>query len=127
VRITTNDPKHANETLRATGTVLVPLKRSPRAVNFRQLQHSETPAPITVALERGDGAPLNLEIDSPTKPGLVLDLREIEAGERYELDVGVLPPQRQGRFYINLTVKTGVPEAPEISIPVYASVPANWS
>jgi hypothetical protein len=59
----------------------------------------------------------------PTKnESIKTSLREIQAGEQYELDVELVPPWPTQVLSDNLALKTGVPEAPEDTLRVYARV-----
>ena len=72
---------------------------------------------------RGDGGPLKPKLAATDLQGLDVELREIEAGEHYELELTVTPPFESNRIHTVLNLETGVPEAPTVSIPMQASVP----
>lgn len=50
------------------------------------------------------------------------EVREIEPGEKYELTVTLLPPFGPKRVSVQLKLQTGVVEAPELTLPIYAIV-----
>ncbi|MBN2448459.1 MAG: hypothetical protein JXO22_17160 [Phycisphaerae bacterium] len=79
----------------------------------------------TLVLTRGDGGPLALELLPSPSPRLTASLREIEPGERYELDVEYAPPWPNKSLTSALRIKTGVPEAPLDTLRVYGTVRAR--
>jgi len=127
VTVTTNDRQHAKEKLTCKGRVLVPFKSTPRYARFREIEDDTTPLPQTVIIKRGDGGPLQLEVLRAGKPGIMAELREIKAGEHYELMIGLAPPQTPGKLRSWIRLKTGVEEVPETTLPVYAEIPAGWA
>ena len=104
------------------GNVLVPFKTSPRTVNFGKLTREAGSQTKTVTITRGDGGPLQLELLPTSQENLTTELREIEPGEKYELDVTIQPPWPNNRFRSRLTLATGVPEGPRSSISLYAQI-----
>jgi len=127
ISVLTNDAEHQRESLECAGTVRVPFKMEPRAVfnsvSFGEIQGSADAQRKTVTITRGDGGPLAPELLPSDHPNVQVALREIEPGECYELDVVMSPPWPKNRTVrANLTLKTGVPEAPEDTIRVYARI-----
>ncbi len=125
--VTSNDPQNTSVTLTCKGKVLVPFKSKPPMVNFRGMDEAATPLPQIVSIERGDGGPLQLEVAGTGAPGIAAQLREIKAGERYELIIGLEPPQKPGKLASWVRLKTGVSEVAETTVPVYADIPAGWA
>ncbi len=125
--VTTNAPNHSKVTLKLSGNVLVPFKTQPRFVNFRWIDPDTSPQPIVVTVMRGDGGPLDLEIEKFGKDGIDAVLEEVKEGEEYHLIIGVSPPQRPGRLRSWIRLKTGVEQVPEKTIPVYAEIPESWA
>jgi len=122
ITATTNDADHHKVTLTCAGTVLVPFQMKPSALSFGQLAREAGPQQKTVTITRGDGAPLALEVLPPSDPNLRASLREIEPGERYELDVEVTPGWSRGSWRTNLTLETGIAEVPQEKIRVYGYI-----
>ena len=127
VTVTSNDSAKAKLTLSCKGKCLVPFKSTPRYARFRNIDAETSPLPATVKITRGDGGPLQLEVVRVGKPGIEYDLREIEAGEEYELIIAIVPPQTPGKLRSWIRLKTGIKEVPETTIPVYADIPEGWS
>jgi hypothetical protein len=119
---------------------MIAAKVEPASANFAQIPRKAPAQTKTVTLTRGDAGPLTPRVlsinSSPFKPGLrasevsasqaappanpaiKAELREIEAGERYELDVTVSPPWPNSMLQGSVTVQTGIAEAPQEVIPV---------
>ena len=127
IRVTTNDPSHAMETLTCTGKVLTPIKSTPQRLNLGNISPgAEDDIRKTIVLERGDGGDIH-PVLLPSRRGRPLhvktELREVEAGARYELDVTLAPPWPAGRFTDVLRIQTGIKESPELNYYVYGTVP----
>ena len=122
LNVTTNDPQHSKQTLYCKAKVLLPFKVHPRSANFGQILRSEAEVKRTLTLTRGDGGPIKPEV-LPAKPNVQTEIREIEAGEKYELDVVLTPPWPNGKLREYLKLKTGIPQKPDARIVVYGNVP----
>ncbi|UCG32665.1 MAG: hypothetical protein JSU68_13490 [Phycisphaerales bacterium] len=123
IGVTTNDPNQPSDSLACVGNVLVPFKTVPRTVNFGQLKRSAEAQTKTVVLTRGDGGPLSPEVQPSRRPNVKTNLREIEQGDKYELDVTIEPPWPNTlRFRDLININTGVPEAPRGSVTVHAQI-----
>ncbi len=102
------------------------LKIEPQTIAFGHIPRDSQEQTRTVVITRGDGGPISPKIASMNCPSpLKADIREIEAGERYELTVTIGPPWPNGTLRGSLVVETGVSEAPQETIYVYASVPSR--
>ena len=100
----------------------MPLQMSPNRINFGSLSRNSATKYQVITLTRGDGGPIAPKVSSPLQPGINAQVCEIEPGEHYELEVSVGPPWPKDNFRGMLGLKTGVEEAPEISISVIGSV-----
>jgi len=121
--VTTNDPEHPQETLVCKGQILEPARVEPPYVNFGRV-FDNAGDKRTVTLARGDGGLLKPRIVPDRTQGLAAAINEIEAGERYEIVVTLTPPLKPGRIRTNVQVETGVPQAPNFNIPVFATITA---
>lgn len=119
----TNDPEHKRGKLTCVIPVKTALTLKPSSVRFRDVDRTAKEVHQTVTITRGDGGPLKPELEPLKHPNIDASLREIEAGERYELDVTVHGPWPKSRYVrATLKLKTGVSQAPEQVIPVYARI-----
>lgn len=122
IRITTNDPRNPKTTLTCEGVIRGAFKGPAPRARFGKIDRDSGPQTKTLAIRRGDGGPITPEI-GPIKGGNVTTaLREITAGEHYELDVTVSPPWPNRRITTSFNVKTGVAKAPEEAVIVTADV-----
>lgn len=95
---------------------------SERRVNFANVPSSASAQTKTIILTRGDGGPPNPKLKPIESPNIKAQIREIEAGKRYELDISLEPPFTSERIRTTLTLETGVAEAPIATIPIYAMI-----
>lgn len=102
--------------------MLVPINTKPTRINFGRVERGDEAKKKTVTLTRGDGGPIHPEIVRAGSKEIAATLREVEPGERYDLDVEIKPPWPNKRLRSWVRVKTGVAKAPETSVPVYADV-----
>lgn len=102
--------------------MLVPFNTEPQLINFGAIARDAPPQTKSVTITRGDGDPLKLELVPVKDKTLSATLREIEPGEKYELDVSVQPPWPNDRIRGSVDVKTGLPQAPRQTIRVYGQV-----
>jgi hypothetical protein len=121
LRVTTNDPQNRSTTLTCNAKVLMPFKVSPRSANFGQILRSEEQVKRTLTITRGDGGPIKPAV-SNVKPNVHTEIREIEPGEKYELDIALTPPWPNGRLREYLTLQTGISQKPDTRIVVYGNV-----
>jgi hypothetical protein len=122
ISVTTNDQSRARETLICKGKVLLPFKANPRILRFGPVRHGDPAQSKTFRIARGDGGPLAPEVVPPAGSGVQAELSEITPGEVYDLKVTMTPPWPQARKGYALNLKTGIPEAPEMSLPVQINV-----
>jgi hypothetical protein len=127
ITVTTNDREHLSESLECSGKVQMAVRLSPLTVNFAQVDEYTTPMPMTVRINSADAGPLAPEVIGTSSPGLDAQLREIKAGEQYELVVSISPPLLPGRLRGWVKLKTGVTQTPETQIMVSGNIPSSWA
>ena len=120
--MTTNDPDHPAETLACEAKVLFPLRVTPRRLDFGRVHHYGPTPTVTASIVRGDGGPIAPEVLATAYPGIVARLKEVEPGERYELEVSISRRLPEGNFKHLLRIGTGVAEVPEVRIPLAGNV-----
>ena len=118
----TNDANHQKETLVCTGQVRVPFRMDPARLTFGQITPDSPPQSKTIKITRGDGGPIAPELLPVSSQNVEATLREITPGEEYELKVDLVPPWPARILSTNLTLKTGVSQAPQDQIRVYARI-----
>jgi hypothetical protein len=122
VRVTTNDANNANPSLICEGSVKVPFEMEPATISFAEIQRNGEGQHKTVKITRGEGGPLAPELAPVENKNVRAELREIEPGEAYELDVELVPPWPNQAIQTYLQLKTGIEQVPEERIRVYARV-----
>jgi len=120
--VTTNDPQNTRTQLMCIGVVKVPLKLTPRTISFPRISRDAESVSRTIQITRGDGGPIKPEIVPPADKHVQATLHEVEPGEEYELEVKLVPPWPARSLRSNLTIKTGVKQAPTDTIRIYASI-----
>ena len=116
----TNDRTQREVLLTCKVRLLEPFYCEPSTVDFDFVDRDAGSVKKTIKLVRGDGGPLNPELLPPRNKQLSAHLREIEHGEKYELDVEFGPPWPARAMRTTIEMRTGVPEAPESHITVQA-------
>jgi hypothetical protein len=92
----------------------------PKLLNFGQVSRLQSIPPKKAILRRGDGGPISPKLKPFELSGVEADLKEIEPGERYELEVR-LSQEFDGKLgRADLNIETGIPEAPVIKFQVFA-------
>lgn len=120
--IETNDPTAPQLKVTCTGMVRGAFKDAPAALNFGLIDPESLGVSQTLALVRGDGGPIAPKVLPPQTPGLSAELKEVRAGEHYELTVKLSPPLAMGQLGGVLMVETGVPNAPSEGFRVLGNV-----
>lgn len=120
VRVFTNDARHAEVLLVGKGHVYESMRIKPSTVNFGSITPNSPAVKRTLTLRRGDGGDIAPVLVPPHNPQLSAELREIEHGRQYELDITYSPPWPPRGLRDTLVVKTGVTEVPEERIRVVA-------
>ena len=120
--VSTNDPTHKQITLICKGQILEAVTMNPKRVSFGQISKKDPARTKKVVLTRGDGGPLSLKLLPIASENVKAELREVEPGERYELEVTLAPPFKSERVHTNVRLETGVPEAPTTSLAIHARI-----
>ncbi|MBU0719132.1 MAG: DUF1573 domain-containing protein, partial [Planctomycetes bacterium] len=122
IRVTTNDPDNKQITLTCTGNVISAFSGEAPKATFGRIKRDQGPQTKTIRLSAGDAGPIKPEVGTITQEGLTAEIREIDPGKVYDLDVTVGPPWPNGRLIANLDLKTGVAKAPEEKIRIDAQI-----
>ncbi len=110
--------------LECVANVKAPLKIEPQqdTLNFGAVKRSYPEQKQTITILRGDGGPINPRIASTGHAQIVADLKEIEPGEKYEVDVTLSPPWPNGALRGSMNIETGLTDVPNQAIHVIANV-----
>lgn len=111
--------------LNCKGKILEPIKLNPQQVSFGQITREDIGEKKKVDITRGDASTLDLKLPARETPGFTAELRTIEPGERYELEITLLAPLPDKRIFQHLILETGFPQAPTASVRVYATIPPH--
>lgn len=95
---------------------------TPNIINFGTIERSSEGEHRTFKIVRGDGGPLNPEIEPIKDNNIQVELKAITPGEEYELDVRAVPPWPTSAVQGYINFKTGVSESPEDKIRYYAQM-----
>lgn len=124
IRVQTNDVNNPQVELTCKGRVLAAFKADPKVVNFGTIPRDAGPVTKTVTLTRGDGGPLHPKV-AACEGHAAAELREIEPGEKYTLDITVSPPWPNDKVRGSVMIETGLEEAPQDSVRYFGAVEAR--
>jgi len=83
-------------------------------------KNSEVKQTIKITNQRDK--PVILESADVDSESFTVQLREIEKGKRYEVEVATVPPLRQGSTRAQVTIMTDAKDQPVLRLPIYAYV-----
>jgi hypothetical protein len=120
-RVRTNDRRESQVDLDAITNVRSAIRTgfdstSMRSFAFEPFSRSAGPQTKTIVIRRGDDGPLHLAVTSVKPAETATELREIEAGERYELSVTLSPPWPVQGLIGVIVLATGVERQQEVKI-----------
>lgn len=121
IRVQTNDPNNPTAELTCKGRALVAFRTEPATLNLGKIERDSGPVTKTVTLTRGDGGPLQPKLGK-MEPSVSAELREIEAGEKYALDITVSPPWPNDKVRGSVTIETGLEEVPQETVRLFGQV-----
>ncbi len=99
------------------------MKITPPLANFGTIGGVAADAPVTrtVTLSRGDGPPIKPRFVQPPPDSVKGEIKEIEPGEKYELILTMTDPPPRARYYTNLSIASGLDDAPPNRVRVAAT------
>ncbi len=121
ISVETNDPSHPREILVCKGRIMEPVTVKPKHISFRKVSRTEPGQKRKIVLTPGDAGPLKLKLKPVDSEFFEAELREIEAGLHYELEVTLKTPLPTKTVRTNFKLETGLAQAPNISIFASAS------
>ena len=120
--VTTNDRDNARVLLESLTTIKTALRTDPERLSFDRVKRVSGEQRKTVRITRGDGGPITPEVVSTGNPLIGTELREIKAGESYELDVTISPPWPNETMRGSIVITTGVAEIERQEVAVYVPI-----
>ncbi len=122
ITVDTNDSANPHVTLTCKGKIMEAMKVEPTLVNFGRIAMGEKTVERTVKILRGDAGPIKPEVVPSSEAHLEAELREVKAGEEYELVVKAHPDPTSQRVQGKIGLKTGVAEQETVDINVFGTV-----
>ncbi|UCG32116.1 MAG: redoxin domain-containing protein [Phycisphaerales bacterium] len=122
VTITCDDLTNPTPKIFLAGEIKYYLSADPMRVNFIKIAADETVKQVVSLTANTDEAEPTL-VGENVVGKFKATLAQTDDPKRYELLIEGLPPFNQGSNTANFVIKTGVPQQPEITIPVRAYVP----
>lgn len=122
ITVKSNDRATPTVSLQGEVNVLTALRKQPEVVNFGQLKRDTPGQKQTVVITRGDAGPLRLRISNVSNPQIKAELHEVEAGQKYELNIAIDPPWPNGMLQGAVVLESGIEQAPFETVQVFASI-----
>lgn len=126
VQVRSNDPLRPILTYRVKGNVKRLIDFQPTTVQLRGLKRDEVLSG-TVRITNQGADPIQLSIKSINSDYFDVEIKEIEAGQVYELAIATKPPIPYGTTRAGIEINTGSSRQPIIRVPVNATVRARVS
>lgn len=123
ITIETDDPANPRFALKVSGEVKQAFDVKPQErIVFASVER-DTVATETVELTNNMEQPIQLKVkNAEASRAFDVKLEEVEAGKTYRLSVTTRPPLNVGPNSATIILETGLPQNPEISIPVSAYI-----
>ena len=126
MQLRSNDPFRPILTYRVKGNVKRLVDIQPLSVQLRGLKRDEVMS-ATVKIVNQGSDPIQLAIESISSDYFDVEIKEVEAGQVYELAVKTKPPIPYGTTRAGIEITTGLSRQPIIRVPVNANVRARVS
>jgi hypothetical protein len=118
VAIQSNDPVQPGTVVTLEGVIWSYVEVHPRIALIKVPARAEGPQSATLQVINRTGGPLKLQAPACTVPQIRTRLREVKAGEEFELVVETVPPLPPGDLQGTIRIPTSSVEAPVIEVPV---------
>lgn len=127
--VATNDPSQPQVALNCEGSVRAPLRLTVPSFQFGAVDLDDGPVSRTFKIFRGDGGPINPEVNATGHPNIKASICEVRAGEEYDLELEIAPPVPNGPIRSSLVLKTGVAESPQeiFAVSAQPQTRVSWS
>jgi hypothetical protein len=118
VSVVTNDRATPELRLQCEAEVRSAFTLEPNILNLGSIKRDAAKIAKTMHITRGAGGPIKPRVMTTNNPLVKAELREIEAGATYDLDVVAEPPWPNGTLRASVQIETGVSEVPMETIMV---------
>jgi hypothetical protein len=122
ITIATNDREHLTARVDCEAEIRSALRCEPDSVHIAPIKRSDSELQRIVHIKRGDAGPITPKVLSTSNPQITAELREVQAGESYDLVVTARPPWPTTNLIGNVQIETGVSEVPTERINVIGNV-----
>jgi hypothetical protein len=122
INVVTNDRATPSLRLECEAEIRSALTCEPNMLALGSLKRDAPKIERTVRITRGSAGPIKPRVMHTTNPLVKAELREIEAGSTYDLDVVAEPPWPNGTLRAAVQIETGVSEVPTETVMVTAMV-----
>jgi hypothetical protein len=119
--VTCNDPVKSNVVLVLTGNVWRPIDFNPSMAMFQMESEDQTNQTKTIRLVSNLDDPLTISNVVCTSPSFKTELKEVNQGRIFELQVTAIPPFTN-TTYVPITLLTSSTSAPSLSLSAYVTV-----
>ena len=125
ITVMTDDPDRPRIELVLKGEIQTRFEVSPsQAISLGALQ-SDSVIKRTLSITNKLPEPVVFTLGKAGSNVLKTELREVDKGKRYELDVETVPPLSEATSFDSIVLQTGLKEPPELAIPVSGRVQAR--
>ncbi len=122
INVVTNDRANATVRLECEAEIRSALNCEPNLLNLGSIKRNSPKIEKTVRITQGKAGPIKPRVMTTTNPLVKAELREIEPGAIYDLDVVAEPPWPNGTLRASVQLETGVTEVPMESVMVAATL-----
>ncbi len=122
VYVTCNDPANATPTLGLQGTIWRAFDILPMYAVFNLPPDGQTNQTQTVRIISNDDGSVTVSDPVCNNPAFAVELKTLQAGKAFALDVTVIASNVPGSLSAPITLKTSLPQKPEISLTAFATV-----
>ncbi len=120
--VQSNDSQNRNVTFECSGPVRTAMTLEPAMVMFGQIKRDSLGETRVIKIKRANAGALKPKIRSVMNNAIHAEIRELRAGEEYELQVDLKPPWPNQPFYGNIVLESGVEQSPQDTIVVSAAI-----
>jgi hypothetical protein len=122
--VASNDPNQPVARLEFTATVWKWIDAIPTLATFAFGPDFQTNETRVIHLVSNLSEPVTLSAPNWTNHSFKAELKTVQEGKEFELQITVVPPLGPGSMVVPITMKTSSPQMPEVTVTAYAMVQA---